>query len=156
MSVTTYTVEEVLGSREWAPADDPSKTTIYWEFKAKETDKRCSIGRKPGNDLKVGDSFEASVKSEKNGTLNLKRENTGGGYGGGGGGKSYEADPKKLRGEAMRSAIHASTGYVSAMAGTDRIPPSFFESFDNYRSMEPMIRWFYELICEAQDKEPGA
>jgi hypothetical protein len=146
----TYTVEKLLGSREWAPADDPSKKTIYWSFQAKETDKVCSIGRKPDNPLKEGDSFEAEVKSEKNGVLNLKRVQKSGGFGGGGG-KNFEADPKKLRGEAMRSAIHASTSYVTAMAGLGRVPDGF-----TYQQMDPMVLHFYGLIVDAMEGLPDA
>jgi hypothetical protein len=76
------------------------------------------------------------------------------GYAGGGKkGGDYKADPAKLRGEAMRSAIHAASGYVTAMAAVDRVPASFFESFDNYRSLDPMIRHWYGLILEAQAEE---
>jgi hypothetical protein len=108
-------VEKLLGSREWAPADDPSKKTVYWSFQAKETDKVCSIGRKPDNPFKEGDSFEAEVKSEKNGVLNLKRVAEQRGFGGGG--KNFEADPKKMRARRCGAPFTRALEYVTAMAG---------------------------------------
>jgi hypothetical protein len=115
VSTSTYTVTEVLSENEWAPSDDPSKRTIFYDFRAKETTQVCSIGRKPDNPLKVGDSFEAEVKSEDRGKLKLKKVQQQGGWGGGGGGKDYKADPEKLRAENMRSALHAAVEFVVGM-----------------------------------------
>jgi hypothetical protein len=80
MSEATYTVAEILGQNEWAPPDDPTKRTIYWSFRAQGVDKVCEIGRKPGNDLQVGESFEATSREDR-GKLKLKRvqQNFGGG-----------------------------------------------------------------------------
>src|SRR4051812_39874721 len=83
MSEQTYTVAEILGQNEWAPADDPTKRTIYWSFRAQEVEPVCEIGRKPGNDLKVGESFEA-ISREDRGKLKLKRVQPHNGYQGGG------------------------------------------------------------------------
>jgi hypothetical protein len=139
---STYTVTEVLSENEWAPPDDPSKRTIFFDFRAKETTQVCSIGRKPDNPLKVGDSFEAEVKSEDRGKLKLKRVQANNGFGGGGGGgKSYEADPKKLRSEAMRSAVHAA---IAAVGPGERW-------LTEYRKLGPVIAYLYSLNVAAMD-----
>ena len=144
----TYTVTELVGEpNEWAPPDKPHEKTVYWTFRADGVDKLCNVGRKPDNPLKVGDSFEATVKEERPNLLKLKRVSSGG-WGGGGGSKDYKADPAKLRGEAMRSAIHAAASYVASMAAVGRVPEDF-----KYQQMDPMIRHWYGLILEAQGDE---
>jgi hypothetical protein len=64
-----------------------------------------------------------------------------------GGQKDFRADPAKLRGEAMRSAIHAASSYTTAMAGLGRLPESF-----TYRQMDPMVAHFYDLIVKAMEE----
>src|SRR4051812_27006378 len=82
-----FVVEKIIGQREWAPADDPTRETVFYEFTAEGVEKVCSIGRKPDKPLKVGDRFEAT-STEDRGKLKLKRVQS---FGGGG----FKADPKK-------------------------------------------------------------
>jgi hypothetical protein len=86
--VPEFVVEKIIGQREWAPADDPTRKTVFYEFTAEGVEKVCSIGRKPDNPLKVGDRFEAT-STEDRGKLKLKRVQS---FGGGGG---FKPDPKK-------------------------------------------------------------
>jgi hypothetical protein len=85
--VPEFVVEKIIGQREWAPADDPTRKTVFYEFTAEGVEKVCSIGRKPDNPLKVGDRFEAT-STEDRGKLKLRRVQS---FGGGG----FKADPKK-------------------------------------------------------------
>jgi hypothetical protein len=75
-----FKVTEVLSSKPWSK--DGEVKQVYWDFRAEGVEKICNIGRKPGNDLKVGESFEATAEEDR-GKLKLKTVQQG--FRGGGG-----------------------------------------------------------------------
>lgn len=145
----TFTVEEIVGSNEWAPADDPSKKTVFWDFKAKEAPGViCSIGRKPGNDLTVGESFEAASREDR-GKLKLKRVQTGSFNGKRD--EPFKADPAKQRSIMRQSAQKAALEYAALRHQQGKLPDDF-----DYTKLKPIIDWFYEDAHGAMTTEPPA
>lgn len=137
----TFKVTEILGNRPWEK--DGEVKAIYWDFRADGVEKVCNIGRKPGNDLKVGDQFDATAEEDR-GKLKLKTQN---GYGGGGGGgKSFKADPTKNAAIAMECAIKAALHYSEVQLAREKLPDDF-----NYTQLEKPAWFFYGLVLQAME-----
>jgi hypothetical protein len=146
----TFTVVEIVGQNEWAPADDPSKKTVFWDFKAKEAPGVvCSIGRKPGNDLKVGESFEATSREDR-GKLKLKKVQQGNFNGGGKRDEPFKADPAKQRAIIRQSAQKAALEYAALRHQQGKLPDDF-----NFTMLKPIVDWFYEDSVHAMNTEPA-
>lgn len=129
MSEATYKVEEILGQNEWAPADDPTKRTIYWSFRAEGVEPVCEIGRKPGNDLQVGESFQATSREDR-GKLKLKRvQPQQNGYSGGQRAPFKEDPLKSVRILRQHSQTAAISALEVAMGVGIQKPPESLEEF---------------------------
>jgi len=87
-----YTVREITRTKEW---EKDGKTIIYFDFKADGEPATINIGRKPGNELKVGEVLEGTLEPEDSyGVRKFVKAAT---FGGGGGSKRDPVEEAKTR-----------------------------------------------------------
>jgi hypothetical protein len=130
--VPSFKVQEIVGQRPWPNAEDTK--VIYFNFRAEGIEKVCNIGRKPGNELKVGDVLEASAEEDDRGGLKLKVQNNFSGGGGGGPKQTHPTDAKRMgRAHAQEMALR----YCLIQQQRGKLPPDF-----SINDLKKIIEWF--------------
>lgn len=140
-----YTVTRITNEKAWPDSDNPQ--VIYYDFEAEGVDKVCNIGRKPGNPLKVGERFEAEVKEEKNGRLNLKRVQQQRGFGGGG--RSPEENARIQRQHSQEMCLR----FLALKVQMGELPSEAFKDIKP-ADLRPIINWFDEDASNAKPPAP--
>jgi hypothetical protein len=138
--VPSFKVAEIVGKRPW-PNEEDTKV-IYFNFRAEGVERVCNIGRKPGNELKVGDVLEATSEDDGRGGLKLKVQNN---FAGGGGPRPE--DPKRsariLRQHSQQMAIE----WVALALSRGKLPEDF-----TLAKLWALVDAFDKDACEAGDK----
>lgn len=135
---STYKVLDVHRVEDWDGQHGPMRSF----YVGLEGEGEVQLRQKPETPApRAGESLFGHVESGPRGKVFRKARQF---SSNGGGGKDYKADPAKLRGEAMRSAIHAASSYTASMAELGRLPEGF-----TYRQMDPMIDHWYQRIVKA-------